>query len=68
MRDHLESERAEPGQPASEVLEALADPDALVVAVRDDGKVAVTRGLPRGIDATTLSAPILAVQGPPRRP
>ncbi len=65
MRDHLDSERAEPGRPPSEVLEALADPDALVVAVRDDGKVAVTRGLPAGIDPTSLPAPILASEGPP---
>ncbi len=65
MRDHLDSERAEPGQPASEVLEALADPHALVVAVRDDGKVAVSHGLPEGIDPTTLPAPILAQRGPP---
>lgn len=65
MRDHLDSERAEPGRPPSEVLEALAAPDALIVAVRDDGKVAVTRGLPADIDPASLPAPILANQGPP---
>lgn len=65
MRDHLDSERAEPGRPTSEVLAALAAPDALVVAVRDDGTVAVTRGVPDGIDPHALPAPILATAGPP---
>lgn len=65
MRDHLASERAEPARPAAEVLDALADPDALVVAVRDDGRVAVSSGLPAGIDPATLPAPILASEGPP---
>lgn len=65
MRDHLDSERDEPGRPPSEVQQALAAPDALIVAVRDDGKVAVTRGLPSGIDPASLPAPILATEGPP---
>lgn len=65
MRDHLASERAEPGRPPSEVLAALAAADAWVVAVRDDGLVAVTRGLPAGIDPGTLPAPILAGTGWP---
>lgn len=65
MRDHLDSERAEPGAPAADARAALASPDTLVVAVRDDGQVAVSTGLPAGIDASDLTAPILADAGPP---
>lgn len=65
MQDHLDSERAEPGAPAADARAALAAPDTLVVAVRDDGQVAVATGLPDGITPDDLTAPILADAGPP---
>lgn len=65
MEPHLDSERAEPPPPVGEVLDALARPDTIVVAVRDDGAVAITHGLPSGIGATELPAPVLATHGPP---
>ena len=62
---HLDSERAEPPPPAGEVRAALAADDTVVVAVRDDGRAAITRGLPPGVRPDELSAPVLATTGPP---
>lgn len=62
---HLDSERAEPPPPVAEVLAALAADDTLVVAVRDDGPAAITRGLPAGVRPEDLPAPVLATAGPP---
>lgn len=62
MDDELTSERAEP--PMSGSAEALNDPAVLVIAMRDDGKVAVTRGLPPGVTADDLDAPVLVRSGP----
>lgn len=61
MDDHLESERAEP--PVGDARTALADAATLVVAVRDDGRVAVVEGLPDGIDVDSLDAPVLVSDG-----
>ena len=56
----LASEHAEPGVSADAALDALADEATMVVAVRSDGKAAIRRGLPAGIDTAGLSAPVLA--------
>lgn len=63
MEEHLDSERAEPGRPGSDTRAALADPEVLVVAVRQDGRVAVRRGLPDGVAAEDLTAPVLTHAG-----
>ncbi len=65
MQEDLDSERAEPGEGAGPARAALADPDTLVVAVRQDGQVAVRQGLPDAIDPGSLPAPVLADAGPP---
>ena len=65
MQEDLDSERAEPGHGAGPAHAALADPGTLVVAVRQDGQVAVHRGLPDGVDPASLSAPVLADDGQP---
>lgn len=62
---HLDSERSEPPSPVDEIRAALAANDTLVVAVRDDGPVAITRGLPSGVRPDDLSTPVLATPGPP---
>ena len=56
----LASEHAEPGASAAAALDALADEATMVVAVRTDGKAAIRRGLPEGVDPSTLTAPVLA--------
>lgn len=65
MRDHLDGERAEPGRGPQDARDALGHPDVLVVAVREDGRVATCRGLPDGVAPDTLTAPVLATDGPP---
>lgn len=64
MADHLDSERAEPGGGPHDAVMALADPQALVVAVRDDGRVAARRGLPAGVAPDGLIAPVLVATAP----
>ena len=65
MRDHLDSERDEPGGGPGPAHAALGQPDTLVVAVRQDGRVAVRRGLPGGVAPGALTAPVLVTPGPP---
>lgn len=65
MRDHLDDERAEPGADPADALAALGRADVLVVAVRDDGRVAAHRGLPDGVEVRRLRAPVLASGNPP---
>lgn len=65
MEPHLDAERAEPAGAATDVTAALLAPGTTVVAIRDDGRVAVTAGLPGGVDPTMLDAPVLAGTDPP---
>lgn len=65
MQEHLDSERDEPGRGPEDARAALTRPDTLVVAVRQDGRVAVRHGLPDGISPDALTAPVLASAGPP---
>lgn len=65
MSDELDAERAEPGADPADAMTALARADTIVVAVRDDGQVAVSQGLPDGVDAGALTAPVLTATDPP---
>lgn len=65
MSDELDAERAEPGADPEDARAALRRPDTIVVAVRDDGQVAVSHGLPPDVDVDEVVAPVLTTSAPP---